>query len=95
MTRTDIDVGGYWSVTMFCDVPTPGVNQGFTSTDMKQRRSVVVIGVADSKMQKLNTMIHEAKHLQSHICRYYGVDEDSEDAAYLIGHIAMQMHRCL
>ena len=50
MTRTDIDVGGYWSVTMFCDVPTPGMNQGFTSTDMKHRRSVVVIGVADSKM---------------------------------------------
>ena len=39
-----------------------------------------------------NTIVHEAKHVQSHICMYYGVDEDTEDAAYLIGYIIMKMY---
>jgi len=35
----------------------------------------------------MNTIVHEAKHVQSHICEYYNVPEDSEEAAYLIGYI--------
>ena len=29
------------------------------------------------------------------VCRYYNVDEDSEEAAYLIGYIAQKMHKYL
>lgn len=38
------------------------------------------------------TQLREAKHVQSHICAYYDVDEDSEEAAYLIGYIAKRMY---
>lgn len=48
-----------------------------------------------SEEQFLNTVVHEIKHLQSHICRYYNVDEDSEEAAYLTGYIAQKMHKYL
>jgi hypothetical protein len=41
----------------------------------------------------MNTIVHEAKHVQSHICRYYNVEEDSEEAAYLIGYIVQNMHK--
>ena len=37
--------------------------------------------------------MHEAKHVQSHICKYYGVEEDTEKASYLIGYIIQKMHR--
>lgn len=37
--------------------------------------------------------MHEAKHVQSHICKYYDVPEDSENAAYLIGYLVQRMHR--
>lgn len=41
----------------------------------------------------MNTIVHEAKHVQSHICKYYDVPEDGEQAAYLIGFIVMRMFR--
>lgn len=91
MTRQDIDINGYWTVTVFYNVETPGFNQGFSATDSRKRKSVVVIGRSSSKEEFLNTIVHEAKHVQSSICDYYGVDENSEDAAYLIGHIVMRM----
>lgn len=93
MIRQDIDVAGYWNITIFYNVRTPGVNQGFSYSIISQRRSVVVIGIADSYEQFLNTVVHEAKHIQSTICDYYDVSEDSEDAAYLIGYIVMMMSR--
>ena len=43
----------------------------------------------------MNTAIHEAKHVQSHICEYYGIDEDTETAAYLIGHLVQRMYKML
>lgn len=51
------------------------------------------IGIADSKEQFINTIVHEIKHLQSHICEYYNVSEKGEQAAYLIGYIAMKMFK--
>lgn len=48
---------------------------------------------ASSQEQFLNTIVHEAKHVQSHICKYYEVDEDSEQAAYLIGYTVQNMHK--
>ena len=94
MIRQDIDIAGYWYVVIFYNVNTPELNQGFTYTDTIQRKSVVVIGNTDSLQQFYNTVVHEAKHLQSAICRYYDVSENSEDAAYLIGYIVMKMSEC-
>lgn len=94
MSRQDIDIAGYWDITVFYNVATPGTNQGFSYSDTRKRKSVIVIGIASSREQFLNTVVHEAKHVQSTICRYYGVSEDSEDAAYLIGYIVMMMSRC-
>lgn len=76
---------------MYYDVDLGEVNSGFTQTDFRKRKSVVVIGKSTSRGQFLNTIVHEAKHVQSHICRYYGVPENGEDAAYLIGYIVQRM----
>lgn len=65
-----------------------GINTGMTYSDTENKTSLVCIGRADSIEQFVNTIIHEAKHVQSHICGFYGIDEDSEQAAYLIGYIA-------
>lgn len=91
MTRQDIDIANKWTLTVFYGVQAPQLNSGFTYTNTKQRKSIVVIGQTDSREQFLNTVVHEAKHVQSAICDYYDVDEDSEDAAYLIGYIVMKM----
>lgn len=92
MIRQDIDINGYWSVTVVYDAYLGKLNTGFTYTDSNRRRSVIGISKATSHAQLMNTIVHEAKHLQSHICNYYNVDEDSEDAAYLIGYIIQKMY---
>ena len=65
----------------------------FSNTDYKM--SIVCIGEATSVGQFVNTAIHEAKHVQSHICDYYGIAEDTETAAYLIGHLVHRMYMML
>jgi len=55
--------------------------------------SIVCIGVSTDASQFVNTVIHEAKHVQSHVCSFYGIDEYSEEAAYLIGHLVQRMYK--
>ena len=93
MIRQDIDINGYWNITIVYNVYLGDKDTGFTYTDYTKRYSIVGISQTTSQEQFLNTIVHEAKHVQSHICKYYNVDEDSEDAAYLIGYIVQQMHR--
>lgn len=95
MIRQNIDVNGYWKIIVLYNVWLGKYNTGFTHTDFAKRRSIVTISPTTSEEQFLNTVVHEIKHLQSHICRYYNVDEDSEEAAYLIGYIAQKMHKYL
>lgn len=92
MTRQDISIDGYWDIIVCYGVFLGQDNAGFTHTDFNKKRSIVGIGLTDSKKQFINTIVHEAKHVQSHICRYYDVPEDGEQAAYLIGYIVMKMY---
>lgn len=70
-------------------------NTGFTFSNTDYKMSIVCIGSADNVGQFVNTAIHEAKHVQSHICQYYDIEEDTETAAYLIGHIVHKMYKML
>lgn len=67
-------------------------NTGFTFTNSDYKTSIVCIGKASSTAQFVSTVVHEAKHVQSHICQYYNISENSEEAAYLIGYIAKRMY---
>lgn len=70
-------------------------NTGFTFSNEDKKMSIVCISKAENEQQFLDTAIHEIKHVQSHICEYYDIDEDSEEAAYLIGYIARRMYRVI
>ena len=93
MIRQDIRIENYWDIIVIYNVYLGEKNSGFTHTNFNERLSIVAIGKADSKKQFLNTIVHEAKHVQSHICMYYDIPEDGEDAAYLIGYIVMEMYK--
>ena len=90
--RQDIDIDGYWSIIVVYNAYLGDTDVGFTQTDFNRRRSIVGISYVTSKEQFINTIVHEAKHVQSHICKYYDIDEYSEDAAYLIGYIVQRMY---
>lgn len=68
-------------------------NTGFTFSNTEYKMSIVCIGVSTDASQFVNTVIHEAKHVQSHVCSFYGIDEYSEEAAYLIGHLVQRMYK--
>lgn len=70
-------------------------NTGLTFSNNRLRESVMVIGRASSLAEFLDTWQHEFTHLQRHICRTYGIDPYSEEAAYLAGDIAKRMHPLL
>lgn len=93
MIRQDIDVEGYWKIIVVYNAPLGRKNVGFTYTDPNRRTSIVGIANTSTQEEFLNTIVHEAKHVQSHICDYYNVPEDGEQAAYLIGYIVQKMHR--
>lgn len=68
-------------------------NTGLTFSNSEYKMSIICIGIASDISQFVNTAIHEAKHVQSHVCSYYNIDEDSEDAAYLIGYLVQRMYK--
>ena len=68
------------------------LNSGVTFTNSEYRSSVVCINKGSTKEQVINTISHEADHVQSAICDYYNVSLDSEDAAYLMGYIVGKMY---
>ena len=93
MIRQDIDINGYWKITIAYNVWLGERDTGFTYTDFDKKKSIVGISLTTSQEQFFNTLVHEAKHVQSHICMYYNVAEDSEAAAYLIGYIIQKMYK--
>ena len=93
MIRQDFSINGWWYVVVCYDLELGELNAGFTHTNFKKKLSIIGVGKATSKKQFFNTIIHEAKHLQSHICMYYDIPEDGEQAAYLIGYIAMKIYK--
>ena len=93
MIRQDIDINGYWRVIVLYNIELEKGIYGYTQTDFEKRQSIVAIGKTYSAENFFNTIIHEAKHVQSHICKYYNVREDGEQAAYLIGYLTMKMFK--
>ena len=68
------------------------INSGVTFTNSDYRSSVVCINKGSTKEQVINTISHEADHVQAAICDYYNVPLDSEQAAYLIGYLVGKMY---
>ena len=60
-------------------------NCGFTYTNPRLRRAVVLIGPTTSGDEFLDTLVHEIRHLADAIAKSVGVDLDSEQPAYISG----------
>lgn len=67
-------------------------DSGVTYTNSNFRTSVVCVNKASTREELMNTISHEADHVQDAICKYYDVPLDSEAAAYLIGYLIAKMY---
>lgn len=68
------------------------LNTGFIYSNYNTRKSLIVISNVSSTGELLDTVVHEANHLRSHIGVVYNIDETSEEASYLIGYIVKTMY---
>ena len=68
-------------------------NTGFTYSDLDKHKTIIIISKTTSKSELINTIVHEANHLQSHIATEFNLDEKGEEVCYLIGGIVKTMFR--
>lgn len=68
-------------------------NSGFIYSNFDTKCSIIVIGKATSNAEFLNTIGHEANHLQSHIASKYNLNEKGEEVSYLMGDIIQKMSK--
>ena len=69
------------------------LNTGFTYSDLDKHKTIIIISKTTSKSELINTIVHEANHLQSHIATAFNLDEKGEEVCYLIGGIVKTMFR--
>lgn len=67
------------------------VNTGFTYSNKKCRRSVMLVGRTSSGAQFVNSFSHELRHLSDDIASAYGMEMAGEEVAYLTGYIAQSL----
>lgn len=67
------------------------MNTGFTYSNKRDRKSVVVIGKSSSAAEEMNSFAHELRHLVDDIASTESMDIGGEEVAYLTGDIAAMM----
>lgn len=66
-------------------------DKGLTYSNLKERESIIVIGETSCPAEFQHTFDHEKIHLAMHIGKYFDIDPYSEELAYLVGDIGLQM----
>lgn len=66
-------------------------NTGLTYTSHLHRVTIIVVSEATSAMEFFNSLVHEMCHAKTHICKYQGIDLESEEASYFIGGLARDL----
>lgn len=69
------------------------LNSGLTYSNYKKKESIMVVALASSAKQFHMALMHEIRHLQSHIATAYSIDEKSEEVCYLLDDIVGEVHK--
>ena len=70
-------------------------NSGFTYTNSDKYKSIIVINRPDSMEEFMDTYNHEKNHVEMCICKKFGIDPYSEQAAYLSGQLSKKLFKAL
>ena len=68
------------------------LNSGLTCSNYRKRETVMVVALASSAKDFHQALMHEVRHLQSHIATAYEIDEKSEEVCYLLDDIVGEIH---
>lgn len=67
------------------------MDTGLTYSHFGQGETVMVLSMASSPAEFLNSWLHEMRHLTRHIEQANGIDPYGEEAAYLAGSVGQKM----
>lgn len=69
------------------------INTGLCYSNYELHKSVMVIGMASDAAELFNSLLHEFKHLSSHMAKACGLEDTGEEIAYATGELAHDMWR--
>lgn len=76
----------------FDNLTSGEVDTGLCYSNFRKRSTVLVVALASSAAEFLNSLTHEAAHACVHIASAMGVDHRSEDFAYMVGELCREMY---
>lgn len=68
------------------------LDSGLTYSNYAMRETIMVVALASSAKDFHQALMHEVRHLQSHIATAYEIDEKSEEVCYLLDDIVGEIH---
>lgn len=68
------------------------LDTGLCYSNKSMRKSVIVVALASSPKEYLNSITHEATHACVHIADEMGVNHRSEDFAYMVGELCREIY---
>lgn len=83
-TKTDLDAAKFL-------LNNESKDKGLTYSNLVERESIIVIGETSCPAEFQHTFDHEKLHLAMHIGKYFHINPYSEDLAYLVGDIGLEM----
>lgn len=76
----------------FDNLSSGDLNTGLCYSNYSSRKSVLVVALASSPTEFMNSLTHEAVHACVHIASALGVNHKSEDFAYMVGDLCGEMY---
>lgn len=67
------------------------MDTGFTYSNIRERATVMVVGLASSPAEFLNSFEHELRHLVDDVAKAIDIDLTGENVAYLTGDINLRL----
>lgn len=88
-----IDCDGDFLRQAYRNLKENRLNSGLTYSNYNKRETVKVVALASSAKQFHQALMHEVRHLQSHIATVYGISEKKEGVCYLFDDIVGKIHK--
>lgn len=87
-----IGCDGEYMQTAYRNLKANKIDSGLTHSNYMTRQSVMVTALSSSAKQFHQALMHEIRHLQSHIATTFFLDEKSEQVCYLLDEIVGLTH---
>ena len=87
----EIGIDGKNAQKAFENISSGKLDTGLCFSNYQKHQSVVVVSQASSASELFNSIMHEFKHLSSHMAKACGLEETVEEIAYATGELAHDM----